>query len=149
MKGRMRIGMLAAAVAAVVGAAPAAAAAPSWFERADRNDDRRVTWSEYRRTQSDFQDHDLDGDGRIERLEGRGRSQARGASSWSQVAAGDQNRDGVVTRAEYEGQLRSQFDRFDRNGDGVLTLYEVGGGTGTSRGDRSGPEWREQGGRRG
>lgn len=97
-----------------------------------------MTWSEYRRTQSDFQDRDLDGDGRIERIEGRGRSGTRGTGGWSQVAAYDRNRDGVVTRAEYERHLRTQFDRFDGSGDGVLTLREVGGSTGAARGGRRG-----------
>lgn len=46
------------------------------------------------------------------------------SSAMGRLAEADANGDGRVTRAEFLAARAAQFDRFDRNRDGVLTLVD-------------------------
>lgn len=125
MRAILRSLVITAAVAAGFAATPAAAqqAGASWFSRADRNDDGRVTWAEYQRTQRSYDALSLDRSGRY----GRGGT----------TAQFDRNRDGRITRIEYSQSLRAQFARYDRNDDNIVTRREA-----ASNADRRGDDRR-------
>ncbi len=150
--------LLAAALFAA-GAAPATAQQRWDFDRLDRNRDGRVTWSEYRRGAPSWEGLGLDRNGRLEqrssrtdqtgrferrddrrgdRRDGRGenRGEDRGRDTRNSLAARhDLNRDGRVTRSEYQRALRAEFRRLDRNRDGAITRREAASG-GSERFDR-------------
>jgi EF hand len=119
MRGSIRSIVFAAAIAASVSAVPASAQRASWFQRADRNDDARVTWTEFQNVQPSYNEMGLGFNGRYSWV---GRPWNR-----SFAAQLDLNRDGRISRAEYSSRLRREFLRYDRNGDGAATYREVFG----------------------
>ena len=122
----IRHSFVAAMAVVAISATSAAAAAPVWFDEADNNHDRRLSWSEYVGEESKFDILDGNGDGLVTK---RDRFLADGLdeSSWVYAASMDTNGSGAVTWAEYHEQLRATFDLFDRNGDGTLSDREVDG----------------------
>jgi len=119
MRASIRSIAFAAAVAAGLSAAPAAAQSLSWFNQADRNDDGRVTFPEYERSQPSFAELGLNFNGRYSWI----------SRPWNRALAArlDQNRDGRISHAEYDATMRRNFRRYDRNGDGMATRIEVFG----------------------
>ena len=122
MSKHIRQGFVAAMGAMVITATSAAAAAPAWFYGADRNQDGRVTWSEYSRN-SAFDVLDENGDGLITPSEEFGGSAHK--SSWALVAALDSDRSGAVTLHQFNRQLRVTFDAYDLDRDGALDTREA------------------------
>ena len=126
MRKNIRYSFAAAFAAAAISTSTAAAAVPAWFDGGDRDQDGRLTWSEFVREGSRFDVLDENGDGRITE---RDRFMADGVveSSWVYAASMDADRSGVVTWAEYHEQLRASFDRYDRNGDDSISAREADG----------------------
>ena len=97
----------------------------------DRNNDGRITRSEWRGNENAFERRDRNGDGvlagRELRRNNRNRNRDRGDDERiDSLGAIDRNRDGVVSRGEWRGS-RGEFDRLDRNRDGYLTSSETRG----------------------
>jgi Ca2+-binding EF-hand superfamily protein len=90
------------------------------FQFLDRNDSGRVELSEWHGTRAAFNRLDRNRDGVLTRAEMRGtaRPQAR-----NQFASVDYNRNGVISLDEWHWSRRS-FDQRDLNRDGVLTRRE-------------------------
>lgn len=122
MRTNIRYSFVTALAAVAITTASAAAAPPVWFDGADRNEDGRVSWSEYARNRSAFEVLDENGDGLITRSEEFG---SRPVSSWVQVASLDLNGSGAVTYQEYRSQLRAVFDAADLDADGALSAVEA------------------------
>lgn len=106
MRAIIRNLVLAAAIAGGFAATPAAAQSSFWFDRADRNQDGRVTRFEYERSQQSY-------------------DELRMFPRWAQTRLiawrNDWNRDGRLTRSEYNQSMWWTFNRYDRDGDGVIT----------------------------
>jgi Ca2+-binding EF-hand superfamily protein len=127
------------------------------FRILDLDRDRRLGAREVMRTVDRVMTWDSDGDSRVSPDEipyhflvtiarsglpgltggaaGNPASQTMGAASYAGRAAGpewfqkmDRNRDGDVSRREFLG-LRDQFDRLDRDKDGLIDADEAGAGT--------------------
>ncbi|HYN05992.1 MAG TPA: hypothetical protein VES67_01255 [Vicinamibacterales bacterium] len=98
---------------------------PEGFLRADRNRDNVLTRAEFLNPDFDddrgdqFDDLDLNGNGRVEQSEWHG---SRQAFLWL-----DRNRDGVLSRAEVAGNdvgTGDQFESLDLNNDRAIALNE-------------------------
>jgi hypothetical protein len=127
MRKNIRTSLAAATFDLAISATSASAAAPTWFDGSDRNQDSRVTWNEFVAHNSNFDKLDENGDGIITArdhfiLDGREES------SYLYVEYIDVNRSGAVTLSEYNRDLRTAFDAHDRNGNGSISAREVDGG---------------------
>ena len=124
MRTNFRYSLLAAIAFVAVSTSTAAAAAPAWFEGADRDGDSRLTWNEYLRGESKFDILDENGDGIVTEFD-RFLADGEVESSWVYAESMDVNGNGAVTQAEYRSQLRATFDLYDRDGDGALSEREA------------------------
>ena len=93
----------------------------SGFSRLDANGDGRITRTEWLYDLESFRRADRNGDGVLSRQEFVGNEQWRQADQFTSL---DVNGDRRITRDEWQGSRRN-FDRADRNGDGVLTRAEM------------------------
>ncbi len=96
----------------------------------DRNNDGRITRSEWRGNENAFSRRDRNGDGvlagRELRRNNRNNRNRVDDTRIDSLGAIDSNRDGVVSRGEWRG-TRGEFERLDRNRDGYLTSSETRG----------------------
>lgn len=94
----------------------------SGFMIADANHDGAVVRTEYDAALADgFNRVDTNRDGQFSLAERR----AIGGGPSGSAPDPDANRDGVVTRAEYDAFHGARFTRLDRNGDGRITPDEL------------------------
>ena len=91
------------------------------FEYLDANNDGRIDRSEWHSSADAFRWLDRNHDGVLSRREVVGDDSTRQSDQFRSV---DANGDGRVTRDEWQWSRRS-FDRYDRNGDGVLSRAEL------------------------
>jgi len=91
------------------------------FEYLDANNDGRIERSEWHSSPDAFRWLDRDRDGVLSRREVRGDESTRQSDQFRDL---DVNSDGRVTRDEWQWSRRS-FDRYDRNGDGILSRAEM------------------------
>jgi Ca2+-binding EF-hand superfamily protein len=91
------------------------------FEYLDANNDGRIERSEWHSSMDAFRWLDRNNDGILSRREVVGEESTRQSDQFRNL---DVNSDGRVTRDEWQWSRRS-FDRYDRNGDGVLSRAEV------------------------
>ena len=91
------------------------------FEYLDANNDGRIERSEWHSSVDAFRWLDRNNDGVLSRREVVGNETTRQSDQFGNI---DANRDGRVSRDEWQWSRRS-FDRYDRNGDGVLSRAEL------------------------
>jgi Ca2+-binding EF-hand superfamily protein len=91
------------------------------FEYLDANNDGRIERSEWHSSLDTFRWLDRNQDGVLSRREVAGNESTRQSDQFRNI---DVNGDGRVTRDEWQWSRRS-FDRYDRNGDGVLSRAEL------------------------
>lgn len=91
------------------------------FEYLDANNDGRVERSEWHSSLDAFRWLDRNNDGVLSRREVVGEASTRPPDQFRNA---DVNGDGQVTRNEWLWSRRS-FDRYDRNGDGILSRAEL------------------------
>ena len=98
------------------------ATAPNQFAEMDQNGDGVITRAEWRGTAQAFDMADWNNDGRLSGDEVRtGAAQPNAGMRFAEM---DQNRDGMISRAEWRGNAQS-FGQHDWNGDGRLSGEEV------------------------
>jgi Ca2+-binding EF-hand superfamily protein len=116
------------------------------FEQFDANQDGRLTQAEIDQVrQSRLAEFDQNGDGRLTLEEYQALWMAAMRERMvDRFQEHDDDGDGLVTIEEFAAPFERVVLRFDRNGDGELTLDEVG-----RRGDRDGDGEREDEGDRG
>jgi Ca2+-binding EF-hand superfamily protein len=97
----------------------------------DRNQDGRITRSEWRGNAEAFSRRDRNGDGvlagrelRAQRRNANRNRNRNDDTRMDTLGASDRNRDGVLSRGEWTGS-REEFDRIDRNRDGYITASEA------------------------
>ena len=112
------------AVAAIAFCACAGAAwADDNAHGVDADRDGRITRAEAQAArQAAFARIDADGDGYISAQEREAAAAAQRRRGWGRV---DADNDGRISRDEFLNQPMRLFDRFDRDGDGVLDASEV------------------------
>ena len=147
MRKNIRSSFAAALAAVAVSSTAASAAVPAWFDGSDRNEDSRVSWTEFVRHHSNFDRMDENADGVITRsdhflLEGREES------SLTYLEYLDANENGAVSRSEYTNDLRASFTAFDRNGNGTISAREVDDARGVRPADARRREGRDLNARR-
>ncbi len=105
--------------------------------RADTNGDGLISKAENRAMlEARFARMDADNDGSIEAGErgkkmgkrGEGRGGKRGGRGGSGMMMADTDKDGVITRAEYDAQSAQRFTKLDSNNDGRITKDEMRAG---------------------
>jgi Ca2+-binding EF-hand superfamily protein len=90
------------------------------FDYLDANNDGRIERSEWHSSADAFRWLDRNRDGVLSRAEVVGEEQARDTDRFDAI---DTNNDGRISPDEWQWSRRS-FDRYDRNGDGVLRRNE-------------------------
>ena len=93
------------------------------FRGMDRDRDGVITRSEWRGNSRSFQNQDWNNDGVLSGREVRSNA-VRARSRNTRVEAVDLDRNGVIARNEWRG-TRSEFNRIDRNNDGLITSAEA------------------------
>lgn len=103
------------------------------LERADTDGDGAISFEEFAFSMGNgLTDADLNGDGRItteEIVENIVRTRVRPMAE-NMMRRFDRNGDGVLTLEEINAQQREIFDRMDRNGDGKIDRSELPRGRG-------------------
>lgn len=93
------------------------------FDRVDTNHDGQVSYAEFTAARARFaqarKDHPAQHSGRFGQ-HGRGF-----AGRGGMVRLADADKDGVITKAEFEGAALQRFDRLDANHDGTVTREEA------------------------
>ena len=101
------------------------------FDRLDSNHDGEVSYAEFTAARSRFDqardEHRSEHGGRAggHRLAGRGLGAIFRAEGGGLAQMADANKDGVVTKAEFEAAALERFERLDANKDGVVTPDEA------------------------
>lgn len=111
-------------VAATVATVSAKSRGGDRFEKLDANGDGIVTASEMDARQADlFKAADANGDGGISQEEFHEHRKAK-RMEWREKNNPDTNGDGLIDRVEFIAAAEKRFDRFDKNGDGVISEDE-------------------------
>lgn len=120
--------LLTATLALLAGAtltACASAQPAAMLDRADLDNDGRISRSEYQTTRMDmFNRLDRNDDGWLDWRDETRRTRVRQAQE-RLIAAADRDGDGAVSRPEFAASPMVLFDRADGNGDGWLDAREI------------------------
>ena len=93
----------------------------SWFAKYDANKDGQITKDEYRGSMTFFTAYDADKDGKLTVDEVKN---AKGASNRPSFRSLDTDKDGFVTRQEWNG-TQEEFDAVDLDNDGVWSKADL------------------------
>jgi Ca2+-binding EF-hand superfamily protein len=107
---------------------------PPWFGEVDKDGDGQITMQEWRNADQpldEFKKLDLNGDGIVTAeevvryLKHHARAETRGVPSWFKSL--DTEGTGQITLEQWRkaGGLLEDFDKYDLNGDGIVTAEEV------------------------
>ena len=110
------------------------------FERADLNNDGKVTKAEYlAASDGKFEDKDFNKDGVIEKsdMDAHRAACESGAILCGPLAQADMNGDKKVSKAEFMAMPRPMFERMDANKDGVIDATEIAA---AKNGHKHGPD---------